>query len=326
MLTKSADDKSPRVALLTGLLRQSHLSPSQRKWVREELMRLRKGIEGERQAAHYLDSYFKDGQNHVVLHDLRFEVDGETAQIDHLVLNRGIGMYLIETKNYAGNLIINEHGEFTVDYDGERFGVPSPIEQSKRHERVLSKLMDRLDLNARMGEREFYHVVLLHPKAKIERPAVKAFDTSMVIKADQFPTWHQSFVDKSLGLGSFVKAIANVRSRETMTDWAEKLMRQHRPADLLSLPNFMKSALNVATPTTSAPPSSAPPVPAKSVGTSVVDSPPIAVVASVDHPLARKLVCVSCGEKISYAEGKFCWNSAKRFGGLQYCREHQTNF
>jgi len=34
-------------------------------------------------------------------------LDGEVAQIDHLIINRGMGMYLVETKNYAGNLVIN---------------------------------------------------------------------------------------------------------------------------------------------------------------------------------------------------------------------------
>ena len=45
-----------------------------------------------------------------------------------------------------------------------------------------------------------------------------------------------------------------------------------------------------------------------------------------DASLAKKLICAHCREKISFPEGKFCWNNAKRFGGLQYCREHQGLF
>ena len=45
-----------------------------------------------------------------------------------------------------------------------------------------------------------------------------------------------------------------------------------------------------------------------------------------DASLVKKLICVHCREKISFPEGKFCWNNAKRFGGLQYCREHQGLF
>ena len=36
---------------------------------------------------------------------------------------------MIETKNYSGT--INDHGEFTAEYDDDRFGIPSPIEQKR---------------------------------------------------------------------------------------------------------------------------------------------------------------------------------------------------
>ena len=82
MLLKSADDKSKRLALLEDLQKSPYLDFQQKKWLREELQRCKKGIQGERESAHYLDSYFKDGENHVVLHDLRFVLDGDVAQIE----------------------------------------------------------------------------------------------------------------------------------------------------------------------------------------------------------------------------------------------------
>lgn len=188
MLLKTADDKSKRLALLEELQRSNLLSASQKKWLREELMRVRKGIQGEKDSAYYLDQYFKHGANHVVLHDLRFVVDGDVAQIDHLVINRGFGIYLFETKNYSGNLAINEHGEFTAEYEDMRFGIPSPIEQSRRHARILQRLLKHLGIGNRIGgEMNFFHVVMLHPKAIIKRPASKTFDTSNVICGDSTP-------------------------------------------------------------------------------------------------------------------------------------------
>ncbi|MDB5869924.1 MAG: hypothetical protein JWP96_2256 [Polaromonas sp.] len=113
-------------------------------------MRLKKGIHGERESAYYLDSYFnKDDENRVILHDLRFVIDDEVTQIDHLIMNRAGKIFLLETKNYACNLVINAHGEFTAEYDNARFGIPSPIEQSLRHERALCKLLERLDIVGR---------------------------------------------------------------------------------------------------------------------------------------------------------------------------------
>ena len=44
------------------------------------------------------------------MHDLRFVIDGEVTQIDHLILNQMVSVFLLETKNYACNLVINERG------------------------------------------------------------------------------------------------------------------------------------------------------------------------------------------------------------------------
>ena len=40
----------------------------------------------------------------------------------------------------------------------------------------------------------------------------------------------------------------------------------------------------------------------------------------------ERLTCAQCGSKISFPEGKFCWNNTNWFKGLQYCREHQALF
>ena len=337
MLLKSVDDKSKRLSLLEDLQKSPLLDFNQKKWLRDELMRTRKGIQGEKDSAYYLDQYFKTGENHVVLHDLRFVVDGDVAQIDHLVINRGIGIYLIETKNYAGNLVINEHAEFTVEYDDVRFGIPSPMEQSRRHERILQRLLDRLEIRNRSGgPMNFYHVVMLHPKATIERPSSKVLDTSDVIKADQFPTWHKKFVDKEFGVGMVLKLAVNMRSLDTVKEWGEKLIGQHRPSNHLDLPDFMLP--KVAAPVIPRP---KPTIPEPSIRTTVtapqakaeaVVEGPRAVANEVPTPqdpaqeAAKRLICSHCKAKITYAEGKFCWNNANRFGGQQYCREHQGLF
>ena len=325
MALKSADDKSKRLMLLEELQRSPALDLSQKKWLREELMRTRKGIQGERESAHYLDHYFRDAENHVLLHDLRFVIDDEVTQIDHLVFNRAGNVYLLETKNYACNLVINERGEFTAEYENARFGIASPIEQSLRHEKVLRKLLEQLGIVGRTSKQpDFHHVVMLHPKATIERPPAKSFDTANVIKADQFPTWHKSFVDK-IGLGTLFKSALNMRSLETTTEWGEKLKRQHRPADLLALPDFMRPQTlpKAAMPA----PSLSPPTPkfsAPALARSQASAPAPPAVAAPPAEPARRLVCAQCAVKISFPEGKFCWNNAQRFGGLAYCREHQA--
>ena len=61
------------------------LDSMQRDWLTNEIWAVRMGMSGERSAAHYIDHYYKDNPNLAVIHDLRLELDGEVAQIDHLL-------------------------------------------------------------------------------------------------------------------------------------------------------------------------------------------------------------------------------------------------
>lgn len=319
MLLKKADDKSKRLALLEDLQKSTMLDTRQKAWLRQELGRQRKGIQGEQDSAYYLDQYFKDGENHVLLHDLRFEFEGDTAQIDHLIINRFGHFYLIETKNYSGNVSINSHGEFTVTYDDDSFGVPSPIEQSHRHERFLMRLLQRLDITNRLGTPlEFHHVVMFHPRALIDRPPASEFDTSNVIKSDQFPSWHRKFAESTLGASAVLRGIANIRSLDTVKEWGEKLMRQHRPQNLLTLPEFMQPKKASPRPATQSP--------TQDSSKKMQAVPARAETETAGEAGAKRLICLHCDAKISYPEGKYCWNNPVRFKGGQYCREHQALF
>ncbi|HRK37754.1 MAG TPA: nuclease-related domain-containing protein [Burkholderiaceae bacterium] len=339
MLLKTADDKSARVKQLEALVQSPRLDMGQRAWAKKELGRLLKGIQGERESAYYLERRYVDSSTHVLLHDLRLDIDGEVAQIDHLLINRGGAFYLIETKNYAGNLVISEHGEFSVEYGEDRFGIPSPIEQGKRHEAVLRKALDCLGLGARALQTDVFHLVMVHPKATIQRPDAKAFDTSNIIKADQFDSWHQKFVEK-LGTLTVLKSMANARTLETLKEWGEKLIAEHKPANLLQLPDFIEKSLGPVLQTEptagqvfqSPPKSSLQQSPAPAPEANAVSEQPEPRVSAVRPstgfalPGEKKLVCNHCGNKISFPEGKFCWAYPERFGGTQYCREHQGFF
>jgi len=74
MIIKQADDKSKRLAMLAELKKSPLLDARQKDWLDDELMRLRRGIEGEREAAFYIDSYLKDNTNRAVIHDLRLSM------------------------------------------------------------------------------------------------------------------------------------------------------------------------------------------------------------------------------------------------------------
>lgn len=319
MLIKSADDKSKRLDLLKSLQDSAMLDDRQHRWLRDEFFRLQQGISGERDAAHYIDAHFADSENHAVIHDLRLQVDGEVAQIDHLIVSRALVFYLLETKSFGGDLQINEQGEFSVKYAGRSvYGIESPLEQSRRHEKVLRKLLGTLGIAGRAGaDLQFEHVVLIHPRGTIQRPDSKRLDTSNVIKADQFKTWHEKFVNSS-SVMEVLGLMVNLRGSNTVREVAQKIARQHRPTDLLALPDFMRPSAS-AQPTTAsqrAQPNRKSHYPSEDL------RPPD---RNGDGP-RKQLICASCGAKITFSEGKFCWNNPKRFGGLQYCRQHQADF
>jgi len=211
------------------------------------------------------------------------------------------------------------HGEFAVRYgNGKVYGIPSPLEQSKRHERIVSKVLDQLGICGRLGVKPtFTHLVMMHPKATIQRPKDCVIDTNQVIKADALPSWYERELDKNPSLGEVVGGLLSIRSHDTLKEWAEALARQHRPANLLGLPEFMapKQSMNRA----EEPRPSYAPSPAPILEQELAKPVP----AIPDESLKKRLICVTCGAKITFPVGQFCWNNEKRFGGFQYCREHQ---
>jgi hypothetical protein len=306
MLIKSADDKSKRLLLLEELQKSDRLDERQKTWLREQFWRMKPGLKGEKDAAHYLDLSFSFSKNHAVLHDLRLEHDGKIAQIDHLVVDRMLTFYLLETKNYSGSLHINEYGEFSVEYSGQKlYGIESPIEQSRRHEIVLKGVLERVGITGRLGTAPtFVHVVLIHPKGQISRPAQKAFDTANVIKADNFAAWHKTYIDK-LGPVESLPSMLNFRGRGTVKEWGDLLKGEHQRENPFNLPEFMKPKLS--------------PAPVKPAEKAKM---PEKVVTTLNKPA----VCATCSKRLSDAVATFCRANPERFGRKLYCIPHQKAF
>ena len=102
---------------------------------------LRKGDRGERDAAFFIDFELGNSTNYAVLHDLRLEHEGRVAQIDHLIIGHMADIILLESKNFSTAIRVNEFGEFEVKTRGGWKGMPSPVEQNRRHESVLAGLL-----------------------------------------------------------------------------------------------------------------------------------------------------------------------------------------
>jgi ssDNA-binding Zn-finger/Zn-ribbon topoisomerase 1 len=231
MIIKNADNKADALATLEQLLNHPGVTPAQQKAVQKELNILRAGIKGENEARYLIDFSFQNSANNVVIHDLRLDIDGRVAQIDHLVINRSLMTFVLETKHFNGGVKINDSGEFLRwnTYKNVYEGMPSPIAQNERHISVLKAAFGVIDMPTRLGLRlmpSFCPYVLISSSARIDRP--KKYDTSTVIKSDVLESTIMQKFDK-LGVFDTLGAAAKLVAPETLEDIARKLCALHAP-------------------------------------------------------------------------------------------------
>lgn len=180
--------------------------PDERAAIQEELRIRRAGIKGEREASYFLDFSFGSSKNHGVIHNLRIEHGGLTAQIDHLVINRFYNIDILETKHFASGLKIEEDGSFHRYDDYERRYVPirSPLAQAERHKELLISFLraNKMDPRSFGGvglrlEPVVNCYVLVNTSAKIVRPV--GLNTSHVIASDRFGERYYRNLDERYG-------------------------------------------------------------------------------------------------------------------------------
>ncbi len=229
MIIKTADQKN-QVEELERLV--SVASWETRTKIERELKSVRSGIRGEKESAYLIDFDLKDSPNTAVIHDLRLEINGRVAQIDHLLIHRTLNVFVLETKNFHAGFKITEEGEFLRwnNFQKTFEGMPSPISQNGRHISVLKDAFAQIEMPKRMGLKlspVFHSYVLVASSARIDRP--KKFDTSQIIKADM---WSKT-LDKHLQNDSVVGTFGNLArfvAPDTLKDIAGKITALHVPA------------------------------------------------------------------------------------------------
>lgn len=97
------------------------------KWLDSSYVRIPKTSEG------------KYGEKCIVLYNPDF-ID-EAQEYDHIIIGKQ-GVFLIETKNYAGKLIVDKYGNWRrIKKDGVEEGERNPIQQLRRHEKLLRSII-----------------------------------------------------------------------------------------------------------------------------------------------------------------------------------------
>lgn len=309
MQIKAADDKTPDLDVLRALLGRSDVNDEQRQRIDREIRNIQSGLRGEQDAAYEIEFHYGQSRNWISIHDLRLECDGRVAQIDHLLINRVLEIYVCESKRFAEGVAINEQGEFTAFFGGKAFGVPSPLEQNRRHISVLESVFKtgQVPLPRRLGlaiKPTMIGLVLVSKNARISRPKRKINGLDAVIKNDQL----KSRIDRDIDADNNPLGFARLVSQDTLEELARAIASQHRPTRMDWLTKF------------GLPPVAPAPTPPKSPAPAPRPDP----TGSSDPTRNKgKLVCAACGVAVSYAVAKFCWVNKPRFAGLVYCMDCQ---
>jgi hypothetical protein len=227
MILKSADPKNTEELERLLAIAPSSVKPK----IEQEIWAMRSGIKGENESAYILDFDTKDSKNRAVIHDLRLEINGRVAQIDHLMINRLLHVFVFESKNFNSGFKITEEGEFLRwnNYKKAFEGMPSPLAQNDRHITVLKDAFAQIEMPTRMGLRlapTFHSYILVASSARIDRP--RKFDTSKIVKADDWPKTFEKHIDNEGVLSTFASA-AKVVASDTLVDICNKLIALHKP-------------------------------------------------------------------------------------------------
>jgi hypothetical protein len=301
MILKKSDDRATDVLELNRLL-QYPISAKQRFLIKREVKCIGSGVRGEESSAYYINFRYHDSPNWAVIHDLRLELNGFVAQIDHLLINRCLDVYVLESKNYYYGIKISSQGEFVAWNGTSQVGIESPIQQNKRHISLLEKVVTQRGLlPTRLGitmPAAYHNYVLVAPNSRIDRPAAAEFDTSMVIKADALVESIGKRVD-GMGVVNTFATAAKMVSTETLETFARSLVGLHRP-----------SRINYA----------------NKFGVSVENSDPTVKevpITSESANEAKIIRCESCGIEVESKVVYFCRMNKARFGGKVLCQTCQ---
>lgn len=313
MILKPQEDSRRDVEILERLREHPSADNWTRRKIDEQIRNIISGDRGEADAAYELKVHFGTSRNWAVINDLRIEHDGLVAQIDHLLINRLLEVWVLESKRFANGITINDQGEFATWYDRKQVGMPSPIEQNKRHLLVLKKVVDSglVKLPTRLGFtlRPQWRSLVLISRGAIRRPKVSFPGLETVIKHDQVSTTVQKMLETGNPLD-----IAKVISPDSLMALAQQFVDLHRPIAFDWVTRF---GIDEGKPVEAAKVLPPPPPPPKPV----IASKKLASDTTKPTKAAQESApsCAACTAPLTRGVAQFCRNNTEKFAGQLYC-------
>jgi len=230
MIFKDIDSKDKEINTLKLLYKQSK-SEKQKQLILKDLKTLENGYKAEKDNAYYLDFAFKDHKRAVLLHDIRLEYNGLSAQFDHILITPS-SIIVLESKSftYKGILTINNDTSLTINYGKYTKTYPSPVEQNKRHLQVLKQFInENIELPNRiklLGGPDYEQKVLIHPNTNITNTNLPEY----FVRSDTFASERIKEIDNLSASSILLKATKMITS-DIATTIARKLLTAHKPIE-----------------------------------------------------------------------------------------------
>ncbi len=315
MIVKSPDSKTQDLEILESLQKHPDANAETRKRIEQEIRNIRAGIRGEEEAAYEMRVHYGQSENWAIIHDLRVEHGGLVAQIDHLLINRFLDIWVCESKHFSEGVAVNEYGEFAAFYASKPYGVPSPIEQNAKHLLILERVFEsgavefprRLGMTIRPNLRS---LVLVSKKARISRPKKPIPGIEQIVKNDQLHSVVSAAKDQHS-----VLALSRVIGIDTLKALGEQIAKLHKPAKFDWAAKF--GLANTPAVSQEAAPTEIPEKPASSASEKEAAPQP-------EKP-KQKLECHSCGVSVAYNVARFCWLNKAKFDGQVFCMDCQKS-
>ena len=235
MIFKNIDDKSKQIATLEDLLLKSKSEP-QKRLIETDLKKVKSGYEAEKENAYYLDFKLEKNKNLILLHDIRLEHDGRTAQFDHLLISR-FGIELLETKSSKGTMTINNDGSLDLKNGKYTNTFPNPLEQSMRHAAVLKEFISASELLSKridiLGGIDISSKVLINPKTTLTNKQLpNGFE-----RADSFISKRNKEID-NIGILKAVAIISKGYNIDKAKEIAQMIVDAHKPVEFDYIKKF----------------------------------------------------------------------------------------
>ncbi|MBX2824056.1 MAG: hypothetical protein KTR33_04955 [Gammaproteobacteria bacterium] len=229
MLIKLRDATSFRLGKLERM-EANERDPLKRIEIQQALGRLRADTTTEK-ACEFLNNYFQDSPDWALLHDVRLEIDRRQAIANHILIDRGLRFYWLDTRYIDCGLTIHSSGACTAHRAGrdkiESTPIASPLNKLQKDLRTFTAAVRQTQNNP--GWSSFIKppiikgFILTSSSIKNSVPRDSTIDTSPLINRDSlFPLIWKSREGEN-GLWS------RDGSESNLVGIAANLMEQHRP-------------------------------------------------------------------------------------------------